>query len=207
MLRDPKGLEGFDVTTELHEAVKGLRHQEVRRLLSMVPDLNKTDVDLYTPLHRAVDGGDAEMVQLILGAKGDPNAAHPALDGWTPLHLAAWRDFPKVVELLLNKEADPGALDWYGQSPLDWAGGNSMEEFEAARKRKEAPSETPKPEEKDAFAQLRSKCVMEPSAIHLANIERCLKASDDFGIDQGAKCEQFDWKAGEEAAESKVIGA
>ncbi len=50
-------------------------------------------------LHVACDRGHLKLVQLLLSAAADPNAA--AADGSTPLHVAAAVDNADVVRLLL----------------------------------------------------------------------------------------------------------
>eukprot|EP00448_Togula_jolla_P001860 CAMPEP_0170609862 /NCGR_PEP_ID=MMETSP0224-20130122/22346_1 /TAXON_ID=285029 /ORGANISM="Togula jolla, Strain CCCM 725" /LENGTH=203 /DNA_ID=CAMNT_0010935187 /DNA_START=46 /DNA_END=657 /DNA_ORIENTATION=- len=180
--------EGFELETLLHVATKEQNATEVRRLIAQGVDVNKADVDLYTPLHRACDLKDAALTELLLDSRADPNVSHPGLDGWTPLHVAAWRNDAACTKLLIKHGSKRDVLDWYGQSPMDWAGSEALEVLSSTQT--EAGGE-------DAWACLRSKCVMEPSAIHLANINRCLNASDEHGIDQGGVCAEFDFKTNE----------
>ena len=50
--------------------------------------MNRTDVDLYTPLHRLAEIYDpsrhASVAALLLDHGADPNASQPALDGSPP---------------------------------------------------------------------------------------------------------------------------
>ena len=85
-------------------------------------DVNRSDGDLYTALHRVVEHFSAEKNHLailrILVARGaNVNADLPATDGWTPLHIAAWSGSVEAVEFLLNAGANPTLTDWYGQTP------------------------------------------------------------------------------------------
>jgi len=183
--------EGFALETLLHIATKERNAAEVRRMCMQGADVNKSDVDLYTPLHRAADNKDGACVEVLLECKADPNVSHPGLDGWTPLHVAAWRDCPKCTQLLVEAGSDKEGMDWYGQTPFDWAGSAAQEVLATAQPKKKEDAKAEK-EDLWATAGLRAPCVMQPSAIHLANIERCLRASDEHGVTQGKICEHFD---------------
>ena len=161
--------EGFELETELHVATREGRLDAVKRLIVQGADVNKADVDLYTPLHRACDNKDVACTQLLLDAKADPDMSHPGLDGWTPLHVAAWQNAPECAKLLIGAGADCHALDWYGKTPLALAGKEAKEVMAKLSQKNE--------DEPDKFKNLRAGCVMQPSAVHLANIERCTKAS------------------------------
>eukprot|EP00437_Effrenium_voratum_P044676 CAMPEP_0181460396 /NCGR_PEP_ID=MMETSP1110-20121109/33318_1 /TAXON_ID=174948 /ORGANISM="Symbiodinium sp., Strain CCMP421" /LENGTH=194 /DNA_ID=CAMNT_0023584943 /DNA_START=48 /DNA_END=632 /DNA_ORIENTATION=+ len=176
--------EGFELETELHVATREGRLDAVKRLIVQGADVNKADVDLYTPLHRACDNKDVACTQLLLDAKADPDMSHPGLDGWTPLHVAAWQNAPECAKLLIGAGADCHALDWYGKTPLALAGKEAKEVMAKLSQKNE--------DEPDKFKNLRAGCVMQPSAVHLANIERCTKASADHGEQQGEFCEKFD---------------
>ncbi|CAK9004839.1 Protein phosphatase 1 regulatory subunit 12A (130 kDa myosin-binding subunit of smooth muscle myosin phosphatase) (Myosin phosphatase-targeting subunit 1) (Myosin phosphatase target subunit 1) (PP1M subunit M110) (Protein phosphatase myosin-binding subunit), partial [Durusdinium trenchii] len=156
--------------------------ERVRRLLDQRADVNKVDVDLYTPLHRACDKKDVECTALLLEAKADPDVSHPGLDGWTPLHVAAWKNSRECVELLIAAGADCNAIDWYGKTPISLAGKDAKALMAALQR----------PQPVDTWKNLRQGCVMQPSAVHLANIERCTKASANHGEQQGDFCSQFD---------------
>ena len=157
-------------------------HAEMRRLIAQGANVNRSDVDFHTPLHCACDLMNATSAALLLDARGDPNVSHPGLDGWTPLHLAAWRGAEDCVELLLSRGADPNALDWYGKRPVDWT---SDEVKVLLETRGAAKGE-------DRFIQIRGKSSATPSVVHLANIERCLKAAEEHGTLQGVAAKDFD---------------
>lgn len=181
--------------TLLHAATRTGNVEEVRRMLMRGVDPNKPDVDLYTPLHVACDRKDAACVEVLLKAKADPNVSHPGLDGWTPLHIAAWRDDSACAALLVAAGADGKAMDWYGQTPLARATGDVrviIEAGKAAAGCNDTPAESGEEKQKDTWAGLRAPCSMAPSAVHLANIERCLQAATEHGTKQGDVCEHFD---------------
>jgi len=134
--------EGFALETLLHIATKERNAAEVRRMCMQGADVNKSDVDLYTPLHRAADNKDGACVEVLLECKADPNVSHPGLDGWTPLHVAAWRDCPKCTQLLVEAGSDKEGMDWYGQTPFDWAGSAAQEVLATAQPKKK--KKTPK---------------------------------------------------------------
>mmetsp|Transcript_79079 Transcript_79079/g.137087 ORF Transcript_79079/g.137087 Transcript_79079/m.137087 type:complete len:176 (-) Transcript_79079:38-565(-) len=158
----------------LHQATQKRDVKEVRRLIMKGVNVNRPDVDLYTPLHRACEISDAQIVKMLLDAGADPNVSHPGLDGWTPLHLAAWLDAVDCVKVLLEHGADVRALDWYGRTAADWAGSNSCSIITEAAKRL-APHVT-----KDQFAGLRGKSVPKSNAMHLDIIERCMREAEEF---------------------------
>ncbi len=71
-----------------------------------------------TPLHAAVQHGQEETVNALLGWGADANAR--ADSGQTPLHLCGEVDIAKT---LVEAGADPGATDdEHGTTPLVWAG-------------------------------------------------------------------------------------
>jgi RNA polymerase sigma factor (sigma-70 family) len=71
-----------------------------------------------SPLWTATVGGDADVVEYLLAAGSDPNAA--AFAGATPLHVAVQRAHDHLVPLLLGAGADPERVDDHGRTPHDW---------------------------------------------------------------------------------------
>jgi chemotaxis protein histidine kinase CheA len=59
------------------------------------------------PLHWAADGGNAEIVRLLLAARSDPNQRRS--DGVTALHIAATNGYTEVALALLEGRADVNA--------------------------------------------------------------------------------------------------
>lgn len=72
--------------------------------------------DGLTDMHLAAFGGSVRMVQLLVGAGADPNAATTAScsigpQGITPLHVAAASGNAAVINLLLDGGARPDVCD------------------------------------------------------------------------------------------------
>lgn len=78
--------------------------------------LNKADLDGETPLHAAVRGNHAAVVQFLLNRGASANSANKY--GVTALHLAAFQDAPDLVKSLLKAGANPNAADQFGCTPL-----------------------------------------------------------------------------------------
>ena len=72
-----------------------------------------------TPLWAACQNGSLEMVQLLLDAGANPNAA--LLSGETPLMVAARAGKAEIVKMLLAKKADPNKTATRKQTALMWA--------------------------------------------------------------------------------------
>jgi len=104
----------------LHEAVNLGDCDAVHQLLAdgdngiFSIELHKRNVDGETALHRAAYHGRLDMVNALLGARADPNAADRK--GKTPLRRGY--DNKEVAEALLSGGADPNAGDKYGISVL-----------------------------------------------------------------------------------------
>jgi len=77
-------------------------------------------------IHKAASDGNIEAVKQHLAAGVDVNAWDEDF-GWTPLHLAAQRGYKEIIELLLANGADVNARDWSGETPLDWADGETVD--------------------------------------------------------------------------------
>jgi RNA polymerase sigma factor (sigma-70 family) len=71
-----------------------------------------------SPLWSATVTGSADVVDYLLDAGADPNAA--AFAGATPLHVAVQRGHDGLVPRLLAAGADPRLTDAYGRTPSDW---------------------------------------------------------------------------------------
>mmetsp|Transcript_87118 Transcript_87118/g.186810 ORF Transcript_87118/g.186810 Transcript_87118/m.186810 type:complete len:184 (-) Transcript_87118:23-574(-) len=176
--------ESVTTLPPLHEATQRRDIAEVRRLLAEGANVNKPDVDLYTPLHRACDLQDAGLVGLLLEAGADPDVSHPGLDGWTPLHLAAWRDAADCVALLIANGADVRALDWYGRMPVDWAGSKTLGQLAALSSALPASGSSTA---KDRYVGLRAKSEPKSNSVHLEIIERSMRAAEAFDRERKSK--------------------
>ena len=71
--------------------------REFIAFLSWMQQLPKSDIG-YTPLFYAAEGGDAEVVRLLIGRDADVH--HVARGGTTALQLAIWRSDLEVIRLL-----------------------------------------------------------------------------------------------------------
>ena len=86
-------------------------------------DVNKMDMLLNTPLHRACRRGRTVVVRALLSRGADPHAQD--CNGNTPLHLSPMVHAHEVqlelIEALLASGADVAARNKYGETPLDVA--------------------------------------------------------------------------------------
>lgn len=90
--------------------------KDVKALLKSGADVNQQTPNFQTtPLLRAIDEQDAEMVKLLLSAGADVNLA--SMSG-TPLTAAAWRNSTDIVQMLIDAGADVNALDYQGKTAL-----------------------------------------------------------------------------------------
>jgi ankyrin repeat protein len=76
--------------------------------LATKPDCREATASGWTPLLAAVDGGNEEVVRLLLGAGADPNCL--SRDGLSPLGLASARGDLGLVRLLLGSGAKPDLI-------------------------------------------------------------------------------------------------
>ncbi|MEE6472976.1 hypothetical protein FKM82_009802 [Ascaphus truei] len=104
-------------------AAENNRLTVVQRILSHNPALvNTTDVDHYTPLHRASYNGHLGVVRDLIARGADVHAV--TVDRWTPLHSACkWNNAP-VASFLLQHGADINAQTKGLLTPLHLASAN-----------------------------------------------------------------------------------
>jgi RNA polymerase sigma-70 factor (ECF subfamily) len=74
-----------------------------------------------TPLLRAVERSDIEMVRVLLDRGADPNGACTCAGGESPLWVGAVQHETEIVRLLLDHGADPNSKAFAGASALDVA--------------------------------------------------------------------------------------
>ena len=72
-----------------------------------------------TPLHKAVEVGNHQMINLLLEKNANPNIQNKF--GETPLHITASKGEYKVIKLLLLYNSDPNILTNEGFSAEDYA--------------------------------------------------------------------------------------
>ena len=96
------------------------RHFELARLLHCNgSSLDPPGVGEQSPLFSAANGGDLEMVQMLLDCKADVNSCGDL--GITPLITASWEAHPQtlhVVRVLLENGANPNVWDKNGRTAL-----------------------------------------------------------------------------------------
>jgi TonB family protein len=106
-----------DVDHGLLEHVRAGQIEAVRELLSeTTPDLDAADETGWTALMYAVEGGQAEIVGMLLEAGASPDRRNPS--GQTALHLAALYGRTAAARLLLRAGADHELRDAEGRTPL-----------------------------------------------------------------------------------------
>lgn len=99
----------------------------VQLLLQLGADPNIQDyveVGFNTPLHRACEKGNLEIVQMLMRAGANLNIRNKL--GQTPLHIACRHNFPKIAEALLREDADMTIRDTMGCNASYYAKMNNM---------------------------------------------------------------------------------
>ncbi|MFC1765376.1 ankyrin repeat domain-containing protein, partial [Planctomycetota bacterium] len=94
-----------------------------KSLIAEGADINNVETDDFvTPLHRAVENGNEEVVRLLLSEGANVHAI-AAFEGreLTPFHIAVEKGYKGIIELLISKGADINAKDGQGRTPIDIA--------------------------------------------------------------------------------------
>jgi ankyrin repeat protein len=109
-----------DGGTPLHEAAAWGLADAARSLLDRGAEVNAVEgPGNMTALHWAARGDHRPVVEVLLGAGADPDAATGV--GWTPLHEASAIGSDAIVAMLLTASADPSRRDRDGATALDVA--------------------------------------------------------------------------------------
>merc|ERR1711959_693730 len=77
----------------------------VQELLADGYGVNDADEFGWTPLHRAVENGGVELLQLLLKCGADPDAVTPADS--TAFHIAALHSHIEMAEALIEADETP----------------------------------------------------------------------------------------------------
>jgi len=108
----------------LDKGVPGSRSESKRQSGEILIDVNFRDTIGLTALMYAVEMGDEDIVNMLLGAGADPNLQEE-LRGETALHMAARRgDSVSVIQMLLDAHVDAGTRSYLGWTALHIAAGN-----------------------------------------------------------------------------------
>lgn len=93
---------------------------DVEEVLKSIPAqwLNARPNSL-TPLMRAVQGGHAPLVAMLLDAQADLNITDSK--GVTPLHMATFGGNREILQSLIEERADVNVRDRHGQTPFFFA--------------------------------------------------------------------------------------
>ena len=108
--------DGADVDAEFADAVLATDDERMTFLLSKGADINKQDLQGYTPLTSAIRLGSSDAMTFLLahGAKVDA----PDHDGWVPILHAVLRNDPKAIAALVAKGASVETRAPGGYTPL-----------------------------------------------------------------------------------------
>lgn len=107
----------FGKTALMYLAAHSWSAPDLEYLIKAGADLDLTDFENETALHRAVHANNVSCTLTLLAAAANPNV--PCSIGMTPLHWAAINGHELIVEALLSAGADPLAQTNAGNTPMD----------------------------------------------------------------------------------------
>jgi ankyrin repeat protein len=121
--------DGADVDEEFANAVLATDYERLTLLLGKGADINKKDLQGYTPLTSAIRLGSIDATRYLLdhGAKVEA----PDHDGWPPIFHAVMRNDVPTIQLLVKKGASVEARTPDGYTPLSVA--VEEKKFDAAK--------------------------------------------------------------------------
>ena len=124
LANDPGLAQAFsgDGFTALHLAAFFAQPDAAAELLRSGADPNAVAKNAMkvAVINSAAASGRADLVKMVLGAGGDPNARQMA--GYTALHAAAAHDNVEMAQALLDAGANPALLSDDNQTAADKAG-------------------------------------------------------------------------------------
>jgi quinoprotein dehydrogenase-associated probable ABC transporter substrate-binding protein len=121
--------DGADPQQELSNALIGNDPERIKFLVSKGADVNKPDLQGWTPLTSAARQRHDKTVKLLIDLGADPNKADG--NGMTPLAAALMRDHVPTLEVLIANDADLEVPGQQGFRPLALA--IAEKKYEAAR--------------------------------------------------------------------------
>ena len=107
----------FGKTALMYLAAHAWSSPDLEYLIKAGADLDVTDYDGETALHRAVHANNLSCTLTLLAAGANPNIRCSI--GMMPLHWAALNGVELIVEALLSAGADPLAQTDSGNTPMD----------------------------------------------------------------------------------------
>ena len=122
--------QNTDGETPLLEATYGGHKNIVELLISKGADVNMKDDLGFTPVLWAAREGHKEIVELLI-SKGANLNARGRIIGATTLHYAAVNGHKEIVKILIKNAADFNSKDMAGQTPLNFAIDEGMDEIAA----------------------------------------------------------------------------
>ncbi|MBV9123142.1 MAG: ankyrin repeat domain-containing protein [Planctomycetes bacterium] len=116
---NPQANDGFPPLHLLVDVPNSFRADSLQiaaMVLEAGADIEQRGINDWTPLHRAANAGNLDMVRLLVEHGADLNA-RTRIDGHeTPIMEAALRGQVEVIEYLLQKGADPTLVTIYGET-------------------------------------------------------------------------------------------
>ena len=111
------------IASDLHRAARNGDLAQLAALIDAGADLNETDGENETALHKAAKGNHAQAVALLLKAGSDPFVSGQSAFGstGTPLHAAARMGRTDALRVLLEAGIDPNLPDQGAGPPLHYA--------------------------------------------------------------------------------------
>ncbi|XP_006813082.1 uncharacterized protein LOC100373654 [Saccoglossus kowalevskii] len=133
-----KMLDSANKVMKLHEATSSGDVHQVKQFSSGLKDgvnvmlevdyENTNDSDKQTPLHKAAERGDGDVINVLIDNGADVDVKTPQW-GYTALHRASHFGHTKAVKTLLKNNADTEVRDYvHGATPLHIAANSNHDE-------------------------------------------------------------------------------
>ncbi len=118
-----------ELIEELNKSWDDVDVSKIKDLIEKGADVDAKANDGMTPLNLACRNKSLELAKLLLDKGADVMAKVGFGDRWTPLHRASGGNAIKIVKLLIERGADPMAKCDRGNTPLDLAQSDEMQEL------------------------------------------------------------------------------